>query len=61
MLTRPRAAAQAAMALILIASIVDAGQSTATGSGSGDLASDLPFAFDGPPVPVAPEVVTRVA
>jgi len=60
-LTPGRVAAHAVIAFILLTSVVHAGQSTATGAGSDDVASHLPFAFDGPPVPVAPEVVTRDA
>src|SRR5262245_43426383 len=58
----PRAA-RAASVFILLASIAHAGQLvTADSAGStGDPSADLPFAFDGPPVPVAPDVISRDA
>ncbi len=59
----PRAVASTAIAFILIASVARAGQVVTAGSAgsSGDTSPDLPFAFDGPPVPVAPEVIVRDA
>jgi hypothetical protein len=59
----PRAAASAVAVLILLTSVVRAGQvgpADSAGS-SGDPSFELPFAYDGPPVPVAPSVITRDA
>src|ERR1700752_654835 len=57
----PRAAALAAMVLIFLAAIARAGQvGTADSAGSsGDPSLELPFTFDGPPVPVAPSIISR--
>ena len=59
----PRAAALAAMVLIFLTSIARAGQvGTADSAGSsGDPSLELPFTFDGPPVPVAPSIISRDA
>jgi hypothetical protein len=59
----PRAVALTAIAFVLIASVARAGQVVTAGSAgsSGDPSLGLPFAFDGPPVPVAPEVIVRDA
>ena len=58
-----RAAALAATVLILLASIARAGQvGTSDGAGSsGGTSLELPFTFDGPPVPVSPGVISRDA
>ena len=59
----PRAAALAAMVLIFLTSIARAGQvGTADSAGSsGNPSLELPFTFDGPPVPVAPSIISRDA
>ena len=60
---RQESEAHAGLVFILLASIAHAGQAvTADSAGStGDPSADLPFAFDGPPVPVAPDVIARDA
>jgi len=59
----PRAAALAAMVFVFLTSIARAGQvGTADSAGSGgDPSLDLPFTFDGPAVPVAPNIISRDA
>jgi hypothetical protein len=59
----PRAAASAAIVFILLASVAHAGQSVSadTAGSSADPSADSPFVFDGPPVPVAPSVISRDA
>ncbi|HEY6615950.1 MAG TPA: hypothetical protein VIZ32_15575, partial [Vicinamibacterales bacterium] len=59
----PRAAVLAAMVFVFLASIARAGQvGTADSAGSGgDPSLDLPFTFDGPAVPVAPNIISRDA
>jgi hypothetical protein len=59
--TRPGAAALAAIAFHLLISLAQAGQLVIGDSAGaiGDPSSELPFAFDGPPVPVAPNVINR--
>jgi hypothetical protein len=59
----PRAVWLTAIAFIFTASVARAGQVVTAGSAgaAGDPSPDLPFAFDGPPVPVAPDVIVRDA
>ena len=57
-----RAAVTAVITFAFLASVAHAGQSLTSGDRlSPSAPSGLPFAFDGPPVPVAPEVVSRDA
>jgi hypothetical protein len=57
----PRAAATAAIVFLHFVSVAYAGQVVTAGSAGSipDPSGALPFAFDGPPVPVTPNVISR--